>query len=78
MSIFRYDAQEFIAKNEELAECIDQIESGYFTPDQPDCLKDIAQSLRKHDRFMIITVRIGIDFENIFIYSWNSDFFIER
>ena len=56
MSIFRYDAQEFIAKNEELAECIDQIESGYFTPDQPDCLKDIAQSLRKHDRFMIIIV----------------------
>lgn len=48
-----YDAQEFIAKNEELAECIDQIESGYFTPDQPDCLKDIAQSLRKHDRFYV-------------------------
>jgi starch phosphorylase len=48
-----YNANEFINKSEELAQCIDQIESGYFTPDQPDLLKDLASSLRNHDRFYV-------------------------
>jgi starch phosphorylase len=48
-----YNANDFIEKNEELAQCIDQIESGFFTPDQPDALKDLANSVRNHDRYSI-------------------------
>jgi len=48
-----YNANDFIDKNEELATCIDQIESGFFTPDQPDALQDIANVLRNHDRFLV-------------------------
>ena len=48
-----YNANDFISKSSGLAQCIDQIESGYFTPDQPDLLKDLANSLRHHDRFLV-------------------------
>uniref|UniRef100_A0AC34GNF0 Alpha-1,4 glucan phosphorylase n=1 Tax=Panagrolaimus sp. ES5 TaxID=591445 RepID=A0AC34GNF0_9BILA len=48
-----YNANEFISKNSELAQCIDQIDSGYFTQDQPDLLKDLANSIRHHDRFLV-------------------------
>uniref|UniRef100_A0A914QVH7 Alpha-1,4 glucan phosphorylase n=1 Tax=Panagrolaimus davidi TaxID=227884 RepID=A0A914QVH7_9BILA len=48
-----YNANDFIAKNAELAQCIDQIETGYFTQDSPDLLKDLANSIRHHDRFLV-------------------------
>uniref|UniRef100_A0A914Y8U0 Alpha-1,4 glucan phosphorylase n=1 Tax=Panagrolaimus superbus TaxID=310955 RepID=A0A914Y8U0_9BILA len=48
-----YNANEYIKKNSELSHCIDQIESGFFTPDDPDLLKDLAESIRYHDRFFI-------------------------
>uniref|UniRef100_A0A914XU86 Alpha-1,4 glucan phosphorylase n=1 Tax=Panagrolaimus superbus TaxID=310955 RepID=A0A914XU86_9BILA len=48
-----YNANDFISKNSELAQCIDQIDSGYFTQDQPDLLKDLANSIRHHDRFLV-------------------------
>uniref|UniRef100_A0A914W1B7 Alpha-1,4 glucan phosphorylase n=1 Tax=Plectus sambesii TaxID=2011161 RepID=A0A914W1B7_9BILA len=48
-----YNAQSFISKNSDLALCIDQIENGYFSPDQPDLFKDVAGVLRHHDRFLL-------------------------
>lgn len=48
-----YNALEYIEKNPELKQIIEQIESGFFTPDQPDALKDLANSLRCHDRFYV-------------------------
>jgi starch phosphorylase len=48
-----YNANDFIAKSPELAQCIDQIENGFFTPDHPDLLKDLANSVRHHDRFLV-------------------------
>uniref|UniRef100_A0A914QD06 Alpha-1,4 glucan phosphorylase n=1 Tax=Panagrolaimus davidi TaxID=227884 RepID=A0A914QD06_9BILA len=42
-----------IAKSPGLAQCIDQIENGFFTPDHPDLLKDLTYSVRHHDRFLV-------------------------
>jgi starch phosphorylase len=48
-----YNAHDYIKKNKELAQAIDQIENGFFVPDQPDLFKDVANILRNHDRFLL-------------------------
>ncbi|VDN01838.1 unnamed protein product [Thelazia callipaeda] len=48
-----YNPEDFIRKNSELAQIIEQIESGFFTPDEPALLQDVALCLRKWDRFMV-------------------------
>lgn len=48
-----YDANEFIKASKGLTQILDQIETGFFTPDNPDMLKDVANSLRHHDRFYV-------------------------
>jgi starch phosphorylase len=48
-----YNPEDFISKSPELAQCVDQIENGFFTPDQPELLKDVANSLRFNDRFLV-------------------------
>ncbi|CAG9536207.1 unnamed protein product [Cercopithifilaria johnstoni] len=48
-----YNPEDFIKRNPQLAKIVEQIESGFFTPDQPDLLRDVAMALRKWDRFMV-------------------------
>uniref|UniRef100_A0A0K0FAB3 Alpha-1,4 glucan phosphorylase n=1 Tax=Strongyloides venezuelensis TaxID=75913 RepID=A0A0K0FAB3_STRVS len=48
-----YNSMDFINNNQELKQVIYQIESGFFTPDEPDLLKDISNCLKYHDRFMV-------------------------
>ena len=48
-----YNPQEYIARSPTLSRIIEQLESGFFTPEQPDVLKDLADTLRHHDRFMV-------------------------
>ncbi|MFH4980111.1 hypothetical protein AB6A40_006820 [Gnathostoma spinigerum] len=48
-----YDSMKFIQKNPELAQLVDQIDNGFFTPDQPDLLRDVGEMIRKYDRFMV-------------------------
>uniref|UniRef100_A0A1I8BD89 Alpha-1,4 glucan phosphorylase n=1 Tax=Meloidogyne hapla TaxID=6305 RepID=A0A1I8BD89_MELHA len=48
-----YKSTDFIEQNIELLQCVEQIEAGFFTPDQPDALKDIANCLRFYDRFHV-------------------------
>ncbi|KAE9550139.1 hypothetical protein FO519_006651 [Halicephalobus sp. NKZ332] len=48
-----YNPKTFIEKNKELAQIIAQIEDGFFTPDQPDLLKDLANDLKNNDRFAV-------------------------
>ncbi|KAF7639970.1 Alpha-1,4 glucan phosphorylase [Meloidogyne graminicola] len=48
-----YKSIDFIEQNVELLQCVEQIEAGFFTPDQPDDLKDVANSLRFYDRFHV-------------------------
>jgi len=48
-----YNAQDYISKNRELAQVIDQIEHGVFTPDEPGMLSDLANAVKYHDRFLV-------------------------
>lgn len=48
-----YNSNDYIQRNSELRQCIEQIESGFFSPTQPDMFKDIANTLRHHDRFLL-------------------------
>uniref|UniRef100_A0A0R3RSQ7 Alpha-1,4 glucan phosphorylase n=1 Tax=Elaeophora elaphi TaxID=1147741 RepID=A0A0R3RSQ7_9BILA len=48
-----YNPEDFIKKSPELAKIIEQIEAGFFSPDQPDLLQDVATALKKWDRFMV-------------------------
>ncbi|KAJ1348130.1 hypothetical protein KIN20_003359 [Parelaphostrongylus tenuis] len=48
-----YNAEEFINKSPVLKQVIEQIEAGMFTPEQPDQLHDLTNSLRHHDRFLV-------------------------
>ena len=50
---FRYNPRIYYDKNVELRQCIDQIASGYFSPENPDMFKEIAEHLLNHDRFML-------------------------
>jgi starch phosphorylase len=42
-----------IAGSERLAEVIEQIESGVFSPDDPGRYRDLMAGLREHDHFMV-------------------------
>lgn len=46
-----YDASKYYNANPELKQCIDQIQTGFFTPSNPDLFKDLADVLMKYDRF---------------------------
>lgn len=48
-----YSAYDYINKNSELKQCIDQIEGGFFSPQRPDLFKDVANVLKNHDRYLI-------------------------
>ncbi|GMR59373.1 hypothetical protein PMAYCL1PPCAC_29568 [Pristionchus mayeri] len=48
-----YKTSEFIEKSLALKQIIEQIEAGFFTPEQPDALRDLANNIVHHDRFMV-------------------------
>ncbi|KAL1285244.1 Glycogen phosphorylase [Trichinella pseudospiralis] len=48
-----YNSLTYIEKNAELKQCIEQIETGFFSPNNPDLFKDIANMLKYHDRFYL-------------------------
>uniref|UniRef100_A0A915HF72 Alpha-1,4 glucan phosphorylase n=1 Tax=Romanomermis culicivorax TaxID=13658 RepID=A0A915HF72_ROMCU len=48
-----YNSGDFISKNAELKLCIEQIENGFFTPNEPDLFKDIANTLKFGDRYLL-------------------------
>lgn len=48
-----YDPSKFIGANAELAQCLDQIRTGYYNPSQPDLFIDLYRTLAHHDRFMV-------------------------
>ena len=49
---FRYNSKEYYEKLPELKLAIDQIASGYFSPEDPNLFKDIANMLINHDRYI--------------------------
>lgn len=46
----RYNAQEYYNRLPELKQVIDQIMSGFFSPEEPDLFKDVVNMLFHHDR----------------------------
>lgn len=48
-----YNAWDYYNSNGELRTIIDQINNGYFSPNQPDMFKDVVNVLLNHDRFFV-------------------------
>nr|XP_014354239.1 PREDICTED: glycogen phosphorylase, muscle form [Latimeria chalumnae] len=48
-----YNAKEYYERIPELKQVIDQINSGFFSPQQPDLFKDVVNMLMYHDRFKV-------------------------
>uniref|UniRef100_A0A2K5TPF2 Alpha-1,4 glucan phosphorylase n=1 Tax=Macaca fascicularis TaxID=9541 RepID=A0A2K5TPF2_MACFA len=45
-----YNAREYYDRLPELKQAVDQISSGFFSPKEPDCFKDVVNMLMHHDR----------------------------
>uniref|UniRef100_A0A646QJD6 Alpha-1,4 glucan phosphorylase n=1 Tax=Hemiscolopendra marginata TaxID=943146 RepID=A0A646QJD6_9MYRI len=49
-----YNAWDYYNRIPELKQCIDQIQNGFFSPEDPNLYKDIANVLLNHDRFLLL------------------------
>lgn len=49
-SLCRYNALEYYERLPELRQAIDQISSGFFSPRDPGCFRDVVNMLMHHDR----------------------------
>lgn len=49
-----YKPRDYYEKNMELKQCIDEIASGFFSPEDPALFRDLASNLLNHDRFMLL------------------------
>lgn len=49
-----YNPREFYDRNVELRQCIDQMATGTFSPEDPNLFKDVVASLINDDRFMLL------------------------
>ena len=54
-----YNAWDYYNRLPELRQCVDQIQSGFFSPSNPDQFKDLVDILMHHDRFYLFA-----DFES--------------
>lgn len=48
-----YNAREYYDRIPELRQAIDQISSGFFSPRDPGCFRDVVNMLMHHDRFKV-------------------------
>ncbi|PVD25614.1 hypothetical protein C0Q70_13273 [Pomacea canaliculata] len=48
-----YNSMDYYNREPELKQAIDQIGSGFFSPEDPNLFKDICNSLQYHDRFCL-------------------------
>jgi starch phosphorylase len=48
-----YNPREYYEKNAELKQCIDEIASGFFSPEDPGLFRDLANNLIHHDKYML-------------------------
>lgn len=49
-----YNAYDYYNANPELKQVVDQIQNGFFSPENPDEFKDLADILLKYDRFFLL------------------------
>uniref|UniRef100_A0A8C2TIX9 Alpha-1,4 glucan phosphorylase n=1 Tax=Coturnix japonica TaxID=93934 RepID=A0A8C2TIX9_COTJA len=48
-----YNAQQYYDRLPELKQAVDQIQSGFFSSDEPDLFRDVVDMLFHHDRFKV-------------------------
>ncbi|XP_065446925.1 glycogen phosphorylase, brain form isoform X1 [Chrysemys picta bellii] len=48
-----YNAREYYERIPELRQAIDQLSSGFFSPKDPGCFRDVVNMLMNHDRFKV-------------------------
>uniref|UniRef100_A0A8C0B1K1 Alpha-1,4 glucan phosphorylase n=1 Tax=Buteo japonicus TaxID=224669 RepID=A0A8C0B1K1_9AVES len=48
-----YNAREYYERLPELRQAVDQISSGFFSPRDPGCFRDVVNMLMHHDRFKV-------------------------
>ncbi|EMP36568.1 Glycogen phosphorylase, brain form, partial [Chelonia mydas] len=48
-----YNAREYYERIPELRQAIDQLSSGFFSPRDPGCFRDLVNMLMNHDRFKV-------------------------
>ncbi|XP_060104751.1 glycogen phosphorylase, brain form [Heteronotia binoei] len=48
-----YNAKEYYDRVPELRQAIDQINNGFFSPNDPGCFRDVVNMLKYHDRFKV-------------------------
>ncbi|KAM8807537.1 glycogen phosphorylase, liver form [Eudromia elegans] len=48
-----YDAREYYERLPELKQAVDQIQSGFFSPAEPELFRDVVNMLFHHDRFKV-------------------------
>uniref|UniRef100_A0A8C3S1L6 Alpha-1,4 glucan phosphorylase n=1 Tax=Chelydra serpentina TaxID=8475 RepID=A0A8C3S1L6_CHESE len=48
-----YNAREYYERLPELRQAIDQLSSGFFSPRDPGCFRDVVNMLLNHDRFKV-------------------------
>jgi len=48
--VFSYNPRQYYESNAELKQCIDEIASGFFSPEDPGLFRDIANALLNNDR----------------------------
>ncbi|XP_025872179.1 glycogen phosphorylase, brain form isoform X2 [Vulpes vulpes] len=48
-----YNAREYYERLPELRQALDQISSGFFSPKDPHCFRDVVNMLLNHDRFKV-------------------------
>uniref|UniRef100_A0A8C5SEX4 Alpha-1,4 glucan phosphorylase n=1 Tax=Laticauda laticaudata TaxID=8630 RepID=A0A8C5SEX4_LATLA len=70
-----YHAQEYYDKLPELKQTMDQIKSGFFSPQQPDLFKDLVNMLFHHDRFKVFAdyeayVKCQDSVSKLYMVSW--------
>lgn len=46
---------DYYNREPELKQAIDQIGSGFFSPEDPNLFKDICNSLQYHDRYTVLS-----------------------
>uniref|UniRef100_A0A670YKF9 Alpha-1,4 glucan phosphorylase n=1 Tax=Pseudonaja textilis TaxID=8673 RepID=A0A670YKF9_PSETE len=72
-----YSAKEYYDRIPELKQVIDQINSGFFSPNDPSCFQDVVNMLMYHDRFKVFAdyeayIKCQGVYQGAFILEWDA------
>lgn len=72
-----YNAWDYYNSNAELRTVIDQINNGFFSPNEPDLFKDVVNVLLNHDRFLVFAdyeayIQCQEKVSQLYMVSWSN------